>query len=146
MDYYKVTQEEIEQLQRDLYSYPVKQKELRRKYVIPIMSINDELGGLARKEKNGKSDSTVYHEKKNSLIARRTVLEQQLRTSEEFLFTSRIDSLLNMIPECDRDLIYDKFFSNKSYAAIAEVTFKDKSTVISNIKTVIRALIRLQKR
>lgn len=146
MDYYKVSQEEIEQLQRDLYSYPMAQKSLRKKYVIPIMDINDELSGLARKERNGKTDSIVYHDKKNNLITKRTVLEQQLRSSEEYLFTSRIDHLLSLLPEADRDLIYDKFFCNRPYSQLAELMMKDKSTVISTIKGIVRTMVRLSKK
>lgn len=142
---YKIPKEEIEQLQRDLYSYPIKMKDLRRKYILPLYNINDDLSGLARKEKRGKLENSEYKEKKNILINRRNEIEKKLQESEEYLFTNRINDLIKTLPECDQDLIYDKFFSRMSFAELAEIHYRDKSTISSDVKRALRKMIRSNK-
>ena len=140
---WKVSQEEVEQLKRDLESYNFNSKEVQ-KTLNEIMDVNHELSGLA-KRKVSSASTNVYHDRKVGLIEKRTQLEQKLHASHEYKSIKKIDTMMASLNCLEQDIIREKFFNSTSYRSIAKMMQCDESTIRKKAYAILRFLVRQQK-
>ena len=135
--------EKIEVLKQELQLFPKYEAIVQRKYMNPIMTIQEELGGLARKEqRSGSTSAGVYREKKTKLISDRDQLEKSMLDSIEGKLVRRINEELSSLTEHDRDLIIERYKYKKSYTELAGIYHYSKSMMQVKIESILRMIAR----